>query len=139
MDLSLEQPSERAIVVDDLLKVEVLSGLFILRPDSWHIESPSVLWCLVDVNIIMVLSPGNRPVLHIVPNSDVLEMKALISKLARVQVCAEDKISDLDELTIECWRGCHGVNLKKSLASFDCFELVIKHDLITILIKLLFI
>ena len=137
--ISLQQPSERTIIVDDLFKVEVLRSLFIFRPGSGHSRSPSVLWCLFDVTIIMVLSPGNRPALHIVPNSNVLEMKAFVPKLASVQVCTKDKISNLDKLTIECCRGCHGVNFKKNLASSDCFELVIKHDLIAILIILLFI
>ena len=133
--LSLEQPSERAIIVDLLLKIERFSIFFSLRPDSGYSSAPSVLWCLIDVNIIVVCSPFARPIGVIIPNSHMLEMKALIAKSACMQVGGENKISDLDKLTIERWRGCHCVHFKNSLSSSDSLELVVEHDLVTIFIK----
>jgi len=129
----LEKPREgAATVVDDLLHVEGLSVLLGRRPSHWHTPPPSVLFCLSDVNFIMIPLPFPGPVPHIVPHSHVLEVKPFICELACVQVCLQQDVGNFDKFTVKAWRCSQCVHFEDRLSSPDSLQLVVEHDLVAV-------
>ena len=129
---SLKQPGEWAATVDHLLKIEGLSVLLIFRPDCRHSPTPCVLFCLVNMDIATLAYPFSRPEPVVIPHTDMLEMKSLVTESARVEVGHEHNVRNLYKLAVQIGRRRHSVDFKDSLAFSDSLELVIKHDLVAI-------
>ena len=78
---------------------------------------------------------GPEPI--VVPDSDMLEVESFVAESACVEIGLKHDIGNLDKLAVEIGWGGHREDFEKGVSGRNCiFQLVVKHDLITLIIVL---